>query len=1143
MNRIWLLLLIGVSAQTQAFPVILGGAGALALGAGFLPLLGIGLALYFGVKLWKLPRLALIICSLAGFFICAIVCIQWADANREAILANTQSLGAPSQRTTDIPYPYVSDAAQALSGSRITADDFYKGVSNRKIRVIRVDLGPQLFKDFGFGATATQIHNNPEPLLGIAKKGNQQVVLVDERGTTAAAIAEDLNERFGVHIQFLEGGANALNDYAWDHLAKLGDDHAVLPADIPSFKEQRNPTIISTTNPDEFLNYGWLHGLTVTLPVFLSGADAIAEALHGKTVLITAAESHYSGDTWILLDMLRARGVDAYFMQPTREELLIKPAYFKAYKNADRYFGAAQSFDYVLGYQDVRFLDFQSADDWARTKNQLPRTDHIDMEIVAKGGLTQAIAGLDQSKAYVGLAYDRRTFYHSILAGEILSAGGVRWLGINTEPGLFNRAVLTDDDLIDPEAAMYASIEGRSIRAIGSVFGLVPGSAAWVVFLNLAISFIGAFLAARPRHPAMKVAVALVGTVATYILWLAYLETTPVWASDDLISISQILGALSGWIAAKHFLARRQFKTDAVIDVLPAKIGLLQRAAELGYNVQKGYVVSNVDLDRFPHWVTSARVLVRSAASSESSSAQTIGVFESIPAQGKAEVKAALKTVHAQITAAGEVPFSLIQTFITARMFGVAMFGTAGDGHLFICEGGVGDAATAGTGKTERVAIPIWKTSGLSNDTKKVRSALLNLHRDMGATSIEWAVSANGVLTILQVSTDTLGRPGLSKLLKGTSGYGRTSSRFVALPVDHGSSVGAAVVAAMAAPGDQFSVGGVRLARVRSFVSARALQLADITSVLGSLPRSAFSRVPGALLLKAFELADRKRDSDRRTRQISLGGPDRALAEAIACELAVVSRLYGRFSRIATTAIELKIESPSQGFERALTSTLIGHEASKFSPDETVEMASVAGYAGVTSYAPFAEPCLDAELVSSVIQVVDSPLAWMKDKCAVMMMVELGRLSPAIDELCRRGVADLLLDILPSYLGDLSGNCPVFDEVPKQIRKFFEYGQHHPQAGTKPIAWGVPRPGLELTLTTPDNFAAGTAVYLETTDMSQLAIISTAGALVVRSGSSLSHLLQHARRLDIPHVVGVECGADLVGKTIRIEPTGGVFCA
>lgn len=216
----------------------------------------------------------------------------------------------------------------------------------------------------------------------------------------------------------MEGGANALNDYAWDHLAKLGDDHAVLPADIPSFKEQRKPTIISTTNPDEFLNYGWLHGLTVTLPVFLSGADAIAEALHGKTVLITAAESHYSGDTWILLDMLRARGVDAYFMQPTREELLIKPAYFKAYKNADRYFGAAQSFDYVLGYQDVRFLDFQSADDWARTKNQLPRTDHIDMEIVAKGGLTQAIAGLDQSKAYVGLAYDRRTFYHPSLRAK-----------------------------------------------------------------------------------------------------------------------------------------------------------------------------------------------------------------------------------------------------------------------------------------------------------------------------------------------------------------------------------------------------------------------------------------------------------------------------------------------------------------------------------------------------------------------------------------------------------------------------------------------------------------------------------------------------------------------------------------------------
>ncbi|KPC02154.1 hypothetical protein QO021_29480 (plasmid) [Pseudomonas amygdali pv. lachrymans] len=1143
MNRIWLLLLIVVSVQAQAFPVILGGAGALALGAGFLPLLGIGLALYFGIKLWRLPRQVLVLWTLAGFFICAIVSIQWAGANREAILANTQSLGAPSKRTTDIPYPYVSDTAQAASAARITAEDFYQGLSNREIRVIRVDLEPQLFKDFGFGATATQIHDNPDPLVGIAKKGNRQVVLVDERGTTAAAIAEDLSKKYGVRIQFLEGGANALNDYAWDHLAKVADDHAVLPADIPSFKQQRKPTVISTTNTDEFLSYGWLHGLTVTLPVFLSGADAIAEALHGKTVLITAAESHYSGDTWILLDMLRARGVDAYFMQPTREELLIKPAYFKAYKNVDRYFGAGQAFDYVVGDQEVRFLDFQSAVDWARTKNQLPRTDHIDMEIVAKGGLAEALTRLDPSKAYVGLAYDRRTFYHSILAGEILTAGGVKWLGINTEPGLFNRAVLTDEDLIDPEEAIYALVQAKSIHAIGSVIALVPGSAAWVVFLNLAISFVGAFFAARPRHPAVQVGIALLGTAASYALWIAYLETTQVWASDDLISLSQILGALGGWFAAKRVLARRQFKADAVIEVLPSKIALLQRAAELGYRVQKGYVVSNVDLDSLPRWVASERVLVRSAAFSESSSAQTIGVFESIPAQGKAEVMAALRSVHAQIKAAGEVPFALIQTFIRGEMFGVAMFGTASDGHLFICEGGRGDAATAGTGETERVAIPVWQTAGLSRDIKKVRSALLTLHRDMGATSIEWAVSASGNLSILQVSTDTLGRPGLAKLLKGTLWSGLGASRFVALPIDHGNSVGAAVVAAMAGPGDQFSVGGVRLARVRGMVSARALQLADITSVLGSLPSSAFSRVPGSLLLKAFELACQKRDSDRRTRQISLSAPDSALAEAIACELAVVSCIYGRFGRIATTAIEMKIESPSQGFERALRSTELGHEASKLSPAEAEEMASFAGFVSVSSYAPFSTPSLDAELVSPVIQVVDSPLAWMKDKCAVMMMIELGRLSPAIDELCRRGVADLLLDILPSYLGELPINCQVFDESPKQLSEFFDDGLRNLRTGNKPIAWGIPRSGLELTLTCPATFAPGTAVFLETTDMSQLPLISTAGALVVRSGSSLSHLLQHARRLNVPHVVGLESGAELVGKTVRIEPTGEVLRA
>ncbi|ORL61998.1 hypothetical protein B7H17_20025 [Pseudomonas putida] len=1141
MNRLWLLLLALVTLKAQAFPVVLAGAGALVFGTAFIPLVIVGLGLVLGIKLWRMSRPALVALAIAGFMACAVVSILWSESNREEILANTLSLGAPAEHTTDIPYPYVSDAEQAQSKRRIAPHEFYELLSKRSVRVVRVDLAPQLFSDFGFGATATQIHDNPSPVVELAKRSEGGVVLVDERGTTAAAIAEALNAQFGARVRFLQGGANALSEYAWDSLDRTGDSHAVMPSDIPAFKAQRNPVIISTTNPDEFLNYGWIHGLTISLPVFLAGADSIADQLHGKTVLITAAESHYSGDTWILLDMLRARGLDPYFMQPTREELLVKPAYFRPYKNADRYFGASQAFDYVVGDPSVQFLDFQPAVDWARTKNRLPRTHHIDMETVAKGGLTEALAGLDKTKSYVGLAYDRRTFYHSILAGEHLTAVGVKWLGINTEPGRFSRAVLEDQDLIEPAVVFQARAKQSAVQAIGSIYNVIPGSWAWVLCLQFAVCFVCTMLAMHLSRAEVRIFTFSAISLAVYTFWVAYLETTPVWGSEAALAVVQLLGGVTGWWLVRVRREYLRFGCDAKAVDLPAKISLLEQAASLGFRVQKGFIVTSQQVGDLPPWAFAEPIIVRSAALSESSSAETVGVYDSIVAIGEPAVRAAISNVQRQISEAGEKPYCLLQPYLTKQTFGIAMFGTGSDGHLFICEAGIGNAATSGTGETQRVAVPLWNQAGLTRADRKVRRALLRLHRDLGATSIEWALASSGRLTILQVSTDTLGRPALENVRKQTLRLALPFPQYQRAPVDHGSAVGAAVVAAMAAPGDQCSLGGFRLVRRRSFVAARALQLADIVTVLGRLPLAAFSRVPGDLLLQAFEAQECARDDIRRTLKISLSAPDQALAQAIASELEQVSNLYGRFSRIATTAIELKLETIPRGFKRSLLSTVIGNELSQLNPGDAVHRFSTLGFASLVTFAPGLQPQIDKELISPVIQEVESPLAWIKDKCAVMMMIELGRLRPAIDELCRRGAGDHLLSLLPTYLGEVPVGFDLSEAEPRSVRGLFDDGE--PGIRSKaPYAWGVPRSGLDLTLHTPETFTPGSALYLETTDMSHLSLINGAGALIVRSGSVLSHLLQHARRLNIPYVVGAEAEGH-IGKPVRIEESGEVLSA
>lgn len=1141
---------LGLSGNAHAFPVVIAG-GAMLLGgpATVVALLvAAGVYGYFRLCSGKHGRLKSLALGFAAGL--AVLALVLDDQRASRLDANFIDSGSPAELKTEIPFRYVAPDEQAKMPTAMKPAAFIDSLAASAVRPVRIDLMAEpFFRDFGNGVSAKDLGKSPKQLLAQIRESAVPVVLIDEYGTAAAAISQALKDRLGIEVQFLVGGTAALHPYAWEHLANEADSRAILPSQFPEvIAATPGLQIISDTTRDQFEHDGWLHGdIIVDLPTFLAGLDNIVANIGARPVLISAAEGYFTGDTWVILKLLRARGLDPQFILPTEDELLVKPPYYRPFKNNERLFGNSETNSYIKRRPGVVFLDFQPAADWAATRERIPGTVHIDMEKVAKGQMAEELAKLDPTATYAGLGYDRRSSYHALLAGEYLAGRGAGWLGINTEPELFSRERLTNPDLYDGWREFSAVVRNEIGRAgFQAVYLLGGGVAGYLLFSAVLVLVLTIAFCALPSVAAQGLVAAAAVGVFQASSW-----TLEEWVRADVptgwVLAAQVTAALLGgacWTVRRRYRDQRFTLPEGVQPSdLPEKIRLLAEAAKHGFHVLPGVVITsdmvNAPGRHLPRWARMKPTIIRTAARSESCEATTIGIYDSLYADGEHQVWASAAEVIADIERSGEAGVCFVQPRIQGQTFGVAMFGTEADDHMIICEGGHADLVTAGTAAATRFAVPIWDARSLAPHDRAVCRLLLRLHRVMGATTIEWARSASGRLTILQVSTDQLGRVGLEHRIS------RNARRFTVAPVAHAGKLEAAVVAACAIQGEQLTVGRYRLVQATSFIGGMRSLYRDVSLAVDYTSISPAIAFPSAAIIEAFEAEHRERLVQRNSWLPDLSAKTEHLIAAITQDLARIRALYGRFNRLATLAAELRGKAHIKGFSRPLSSTVLGAQLEGAEPDARGELLESMGGLSLNGFSIRGQSSIHGDdLLSGVIQATDSPMAWLKDECTVQLMYELKRLRPLLAEIEHRGAGDTLMAALDVSAGTetesraaalaaaamQSGTLPLADllagDSRDQVRAVF--------------VWGVPAKGICLRLAGQKEFQAGDALLIDRAEMTYLPLLERAGALVVREGSALSHLMQHARRLRVPHVVGADVGELRDSALVFISASGEV---
>lgn len=1112
--------LLLVPAAAQAFPVVVAGASGVALGIVAFPLLLLALAAYllFGAKESK-PLVAV---GLSAVGLILTIALAHSSGEQESLSrANLFNSAKPAVERQDLPFGFMPVDAQQSSPHGVSPGELLEGIRDGSFAVIRVDMADDaLFRDLGIGISVDEAWRQPQALVEKSQGYGRPVVLIDAYGGVAATMAHGLAEHFGENVGFLKGGIAALSDYGWDELEIEADDHALTVDSYQDWLEASDDAfVLSLTTEHEFLTDGWMYGdLTLGLGEFLSGIDELVEMVGDRPILISAFETNDSGATWIAVSLLRERGLDVYYVRPDEEEILFKPAYFAPYKNSDRLLGLADAKRYILHRPDVVFLDFQSKEDWLRTKRKLANTLHIDMEEIAHGGLPAWAAQLDKGKSYVGLAYDRRTAYHSALAGEIISAQGAVWLGRYTLPEVYSDELLKNEDL----ASTLDEAVLRATHLRSAVGGWVATSIGSPAMLTLMLAVSGVWLTlflVGPYGAALKVA-ALLAVVALGDSVTAGAVEYATFELNQTTTLTQytLLLCLAFPILKRRLTPAFRFRSPGVDRRLPAKAHLLEGARRAGFNVPFSDVVTGESSKPgIASGVAKRKNIVRSAALSESRTSVSSGVYDSLVVETGESIDDAVARVLAQIKEAGEVPFALVQAFVPARAYGVAMFGAGECSHLLTCERSTDDSVTAGRGSPARVEVTLWDVRKAPWLERRVFRALLRLNRAIGATGIEWALTKTGSLMILQVNADPIHGGGIKALASNVT------ARFHELPTAHPDALSAAIVAACAPVGEQVAVGNRRLSKVHTGVSAWLTLRSDLLSALGAAPYKFAWAFPEAEVISAYSEANADRIRFRAERCIPIEAGSRQLISFIVAELEAARDLYGRFNRIATMAMELRVRREAVSWESRVSDTALGGmrisasvKSGSAQPGHT--LAPIVGF-DVHATVPSFE---HEHLPSSLLYLSDG-LLWVKDSCAAMLMAELGDLRPAVAEISARGCADQLLAALGRSIGawDACASLPPAS-APSQaalpLKSFFNSAVQIAGAGV--FASGIPADGLTCTLSTPENMEAGDAVLLDDASMENLPHVENACAVVVRSAPALAHLMQHVRRLRLPLVIG-----------------------
>lgn len=1114
MKKLFLLVCICCPSIAYAFPVAVGVIGAGVLGTLFWPVLIIAGGIFW---LGKRKRGTAFLIAGAGVVLAFAMVLSHDFAGDRLPIANYYNEADSSILRKPLPFPFLPPEAQAVSAQAVTAEEFVDGLSSGHFKALKISNYPSLFSEEGQVSTH-DIWTNKDLLIDAAEGRGGRVVLVDEFGGIAGTIAESAREHFGLNLGFLEGGTTALSRYGWDVLRSTTQSETVHLDDYKRWlKDHPDATILSITTDTEFVKDGWMFGdHTMTLADFVANYDRLFSP--GEKVFLSSYETNDIGATPIVLTMLERAGVRVSYVPPRDQEILFKEPYYSPYLNDSRIVSFDDAKRYILTRPDIIFLDF-SEGRWEVADRLLEgRYFHLSMLDVAAGKLPAFVESLDPTKAYVGLAFDRRTAYHSLLAGELLTSRGAEWLGRFTLPSVLTDEHFNNEDLTSlPETFSYwlkSNMAGAGAAMLSHRVSVVLAA---VVLIGLS------FVSMSSARIAWKVGAGL-AIVALY--------SSFAFASNDYprVVLAYRLLLIAGTVAAvAAFTMRRLSRTPGICAVsaftpsLPDKAAYLNEAAVQGYTVAPGIVLSRHD---DPMVCTSilkeGSYIVRSAVRGEASQQwKTAGIYQSLVAETRAEIPSRIKTVFEHFQRAGVEGSVLVQPFIEAEFYGVAQFMDAYDSGFLICELGEPGAVTGGKApsKTFKVSVRAARKAPLL--ARKPAEALIALSRQ-GAVSIEFAITKSGRMTLLQVNKDHFRACAESRFIE------LHDQTVLEVPAGHRDPVSAAVVAALA-PGNMIAAGNRRFAIESSFYRVAKEASRDLEHL--GFHRS---ELPGD-----FHIAWLDAYHSDLLRPVPSEGPASFLIDVVAASIRECSDTLGRFNRFATVALSIGRAGAWNGPARFMPSTTV--EISRATPGyREWDGMIISPLAGFDIYQK--SPSYVSEQLASVPVLAPSPAAYLKDASSMMMMVRLEVLRPAIISIIEQGGAELLLHKLGTQVG-------LWDAMQQEME--VKERSSTPQPLCRALgpstdsrkSWRIPFNGLTGTVSTPDAFIEGGILYVDSCSMEYLHMLKRSRAIIASSGSITSHLMQHAAASGLPVVIDSDIGALGSGDRIAISRAGAVLDA
>lgn len=1108
--------LLMVPGYAAAFPIAVS-----AVGVGLFGVMALPVALVLAGAVWVykakgkglVPMLALLIAGTA----CVFLMRDYAQDQEDKAVSFTNA--DASFLSPSIPFPFVEPAEQSESPQAVTPAEFMEGVADGHFKALKVSTYPSLFMQSGQVAVEDFWRDKAVLINAVNIRGGR-VVLVDEYGGIAASVAGAALRNFGLNVGFLQGGTTALSKFGWQQIDS-GKEVGGATVAVPDYKDwiTENPDVfvLGITTDREFVMDGWIFGdRTLSLADFVSNYEEIIRANLGKRFFVVGFETNDSGATPIAVNLLSRAGVDVHYVMPNHDEILIKPPYFDAYPNDSRTVSVEDAERYVLHRDDVEFLDF-SERPWPIGTDYLKgRYHHLPMSEVAKGELPDFVERLDPHKVYIGLAFDRRTAYHSLLAGELLSKRGVAWLGRFTRASSLTEPFFTVEDLnTEGEQIVY------QIREVSGLIGLkILGNGS--IPIALLIGFVAALpsLAFRRRKTDRNTVIFAVEAMAYCCVFQAkadYPQLSDAYSSF-MIANSLCMACVAIWLWKLHqppIKALSQFTPN-----MPPKGSLLNLAAQRGYCVPQGLVVAPQDVPMLARKKFKAgQYIVRSAAMGEASDhASTAGLYDSFVARNAGEIPSMASAVFEGFMAVGVDGYALVQPYIEAEWYGVIQLQDNEQCSQMICDIGQAEAVTSGSAGVKSFAFPAWDAKRAPAQVRSAATALLALMAD-GAYSLEFALKADGALIILQMNQSFF-RACAGIRLKQAS-----AQQVIEVGAAHPDPLSAGIVAGLS-PGQIFAFGHRRFCFVEPALVTRWSLRTDL-STLGFSP----GKVEANHLLAWV---------DRTSRSGAMANCCKPEPEAIAAAIFEAGESIGRMNRVATAMLALGRVSLWKSEARCLASSEVGSLIAhgELATWYGMPVAALAGYAAESDGEDFTAD----ELPSSAI-LASSPEHWVKDATTILLAIRLAALRPAIASLIAAGKAHLLLDALKTQAGywDADHSRTDNEALVQAPVKFAVVMQGE---GIPVSSWRLPAAGIKGAVILPQSGSGIGILIIDRCSMNYLPDLNRATAVIAREGSVTSHLMQHAAAMKLPVVIDAELPEGVsIGTQVTISAKGVITCA